>query len=96
MGVANGSGGAVFDNVTIRAITDDEINKFDHIMNGIDWGWFPDPRAFVRVNYEPAQHRLVITSYSIHYTKLYELLQHKTFRGYGRAVPAVRYKRYSF
>lgn len=60
MGVANGSGGAVFDNVTIRAITDDEINKFDHIMNGIDWGWFPDPRAFVRVNYEPAQHRLYI------------------------------------
>ena len=60
MGVANGTGGAVFDNVTIRAITDEEISKFDHILNGMDWGWYPDPRAFVRVNYEPAQHRLLI------------------------------------
>lgn len=32
MGVANGSGGSVFDNVTIRAITDDEIAQFDHIV----------------------------------------------------------------
>lgn len=60
MGVANGTGGAVFDNVTIRAITDEEISKFDHTLNGMDWGWYPDPRAFVRVNYEPAQHRLLI------------------------------------
>ena len=60
MGVANGSGGSVFDNVNIRAITDEEINRFDHILNGIDWGWYPDPRSFMRVNYEPAQHKLYI------------------------------------
>lgn len=60
MGVANGSGGSVFDNVTIREITDDEIAQFDHILNGVDWGWYPDPYAFVRVHYEPAQLRLYI------------------------------------
>lgn len=60
MGVANGSGGSVFDNVTIRAITDDEIAQFDHILNGVDWGWYPDPYAFVRVHYDPARLRLYI------------------------------------
>lgn len=60
MGVANGSGGSVFDNVTIRAITDDEIAQFDHILNGVDWGWYPDPYAFVRTHYDPARHKLYI------------------------------------
>lgn len=60
MGVANGSGGSVFDNVTIREITDDEIAQFDHVLNGVDWGWYPDPYAFIRVHYEPSQLRLYI------------------------------------
>ena len=60
MGVANGSGGAVFDNVQIREITDEEISHFDNIFNGVDWGWYPDLFAFVRVQYQPAQHTLYI------------------------------------
>lgn len=60
MGVANGSGGSVFDNVKIRAITDDEISQFDHVLNGVDWGWYPDLYAFVRVHYDPARLRLYI------------------------------------
>ena len=60
MGVANSAGGSVFDNVVIREITDDEIAEFDHVLNGVDWGWYPDLYAFVRVHYEPAQHRLYI------------------------------------
>lgn len=60
MGVANGTGGNVFDNVTIRAITDTEISQFDKIYNGVDWGWYPDLYAFVRVHYEPAQLKLYI------------------------------------
>ncbi|WP_334298928.1 PBSX family phage terminase large subunit [[Clostridium] symbiosum] len=60
MGVANGSGGSVFDNVVIRTITDDEIAQFDHIMNGVDWGWYPDLYAFVRTHYDPGRHRLYI------------------------------------
>jgi PBSX family phage terminase large subunit len=60
MGIANGSGGAVFDNVEIKAITDEQIKQFDHVLNGVDWGWFPDIYAFVRTHYEPAQHTLYI------------------------------------
>lgn len=59
MGVANGTGGNVFDNVEIREITDEEILHFDNIYNGVDWGWYPDLYAFVRVQY-PAQHTLYI------------------------------------
>ena len=43
LGIANGNGGNVFDNVIIREITDDEIDVFDRIYMGVDWGWFPDP-----------------------------------------------------
>lgn len=60
LGVANGSGGSVFDNITIREITDDEISGFDHVLNGIDWGWFPDLYAFARVHYDRARLRLYV------------------------------------
>lgn len=60
LGVANGSGGSVFDNITIREITNDEISGFDHVLNGIDWGWFPDLYAFARVHYDRARLRLYV------------------------------------
>lgn len=60
MGVANGTGGNVFDNVVISEITDAQIQQFDRVLNGVDWGWYPDLYAFVRVQYEPAQHTLYI------------------------------------
>ena len=60
LGEANGSGGNVFENVIIRDITDDEIRSFDNIMNGVDWGYYPDKFAFMRVHYAAAQHTLYI------------------------------------
>jgi len=60
MGIANGSGGAVFDNVEIREITDGEISQFDNVLGGVDWGWYPDLYAFARVHYAAAQHTLYI------------------------------------
>lgn len=60
LGVANGSGGSVFDNVTIRQITDAEISQFDRVLNGVDWGWYPDLYAFVRVHYDAARLTLYI------------------------------------
>lgn len=60
LGVANGSGGNVFENVEIREITDSEISAFDNIMNGVDWGYYPDKFAFVRVHYAAAQHTLYV------------------------------------
>ncbi|GLC79230.1 PBSX family phage terminase large subunit [Lacrimispora brassicae] len=60
LGVANGSGGSVFTNVVIRAITDEEVAQFDCIYNGLDWGWYPDPFHFVRCYYDPARLRLFL------------------------------------
>ena len=60
LGVANGTGGNVFDNVVIREITDDEIAQFDRLYNGLDWGWYPDPFHFVRCHYDAARLRLFI------------------------------------
>lgn len=54
LGVPNGDGGNVFDNITARTITDDEIARFDRIYQGVDWGYYPDIFAFVRVHYDVA------------------------------------------
>lgn len=60
MGIVNGTGGAVFDNAEVREITDGEISQFDNVLSGVDWGWYPDLYAFVRVHYAAAQHTLYI------------------------------------
>ena len=52
LGIAVGTGGNVFENLELREITDKEIQSFDHIYQGADWGWFPDPFAFVRLHYD--------------------------------------------
>lgn len=55
LGKANGDGGNVFENIEARAISNDEIAHFDHIYMGADWGWYPDPFAFVRLHYDKAR-----------------------------------------
>jgi PBSX family phage terminase large subunit len=60
LGVANGTGGQVFENVQIRKITDAEIAEFDHVLHGADWGYFPDPFSFGKMHYDAARHTLYI------------------------------------
>lgn len=60
LGLMTGVGGNVFENVELREITDDEINSFDYIYQGIDFGWFPDPLAWTKCCYNPAQRTLYI------------------------------------
>ena len=48
LGDANGSGGNVFDNVECREIPVEERAQFDHILHGVDWGWYPDPMRMSR------------------------------------------------
>jgi PBSX family phage terminase large subunit len=55
LGVANGTGGQVFSNVTLREITDQEIQTIDYSYQGIDWGWFPDPFVWLKIGYDPAK-----------------------------------------
>lgn len=52
LGIPVGTGGNMFDNLDLRDITDEEIASFDHIYQGTDWGWYPDPFAFVRLHYD--------------------------------------------
>ena len=52
LGEAVGIGGNVFENLELREIREEEIRRFDHIYQGVDWGWFPNPYAFIRLHYD--------------------------------------------
>lgn len=60
LGIPVGTGGNVFDNLDLREITDEEISHFDRIYQGVDWGWFPDPFAFIRVHYDMARETIYV------------------------------------
>lgn len=60
LGIPVGTGSDVFENVTVREIPDEELNTFDRIYNGVDWGYFPDPWAFNRVHFDAARRTLYI------------------------------------
>lgn len=55
LGIPVGTGGNVFENLELREITDEEIGSFDQIYQGVDWGWYPDPFAFIRLHYDRAR-----------------------------------------
>jgi len=59
-GIANATGGLVFNNVKIRKITDEEIETFDTNLFGLDWGYYPDPAHYVRMYFNPAKLTLYI------------------------------------
>lgn len=60
MGEVVGSGTEVFQNLQLREITADELERFDRITSGVDWGWYPDPWAFNRMHYDAARKTLYI------------------------------------
>lgn len=60
LGVATGTGGAVFENVTVRAITDEELSRFDRIKNGLDFGYGADPLAYIKMHYNKTRKRLFL------------------------------------
>lgn len=60
LGLMTGVGGNVFENVELRPISDEEINTFDYTYQGIDWGYFPDPFAWVKCCYNASQRTLYI------------------------------------
>lgn len=53
-GKAIGSGIVPFDNLIVEAgsITDEMVASFDNIRQGVDFGYGPDPLAFVRWHYD--------------------------------------------
>lgn len=60
LGEITGTGGAVFENVTERRITDEEIQQFDRRKYGLDFGFAVDPLAFVSMHYDSKREILYI------------------------------------
>ena len=60
LGEITGTGGQVFEHIVPRTVTDDEIRGFERVYHGVDFGWYPDPWAYVQCAYSPAARRLVI------------------------------------
>lgn len=69
LGEVVGSGTAVFENLRIEEIADDQIKQFDRITNGVDWGWYPDPFAWNRMQYDAGRRTLYLFD---------ELTRHRT------------------
>lgn len=86
LGIPVGTGGNVFDHIEDRRITDEEVASFDKIYQGVDWGWYPDPYAFVRLYYDKARETIYFIDelYGNKLTNEYTAKQIKT-RGYGDA-----------
>jgi PBSX family phage terminase large subunit len=60
LGEVTGTGGEVFDNVETRAISDEEIEKFDYLYTGLDFGFAVDPVAIVKTSYNSSKKELYI------------------------------------
>lgn len=60
LGIPVGTGGNVFENLELREITDEEMSHFDQIYQGVDYGWFPDPFAFIRLHYDRARETIYL------------------------------------
>ena len=60
LGKATGTGRNVFENVVLREITDEEIAAWDTTIQGIDWGYYPDPYAYGSMHYDPKEQTLYI------------------------------------
>lgn len=69
LGKVTGTGGEVFKNITLRTITDKEIESFDKIARGIDWGYSIDPFVYTVNHYDKTRKRLYIF-YEIYRTNL--------------------------
>ena len=60
LGVVTGTGQNVFENMELREITDEEIQAFDYLYSGIDWGYYPDPFAFSTSAFNASEQTLYI------------------------------------
>ena len=88
LGEATGTGGEVFPLITVREITNDEINELQYIYAGIDFGFSVDPAVFMRVAYD-RKHDTVylldeIYKRGLSNKQLAELIKAKGYENTGR------------
>lgn len=60
LGKPIGLGTEIFKHLEVRTITDEEIARQERIYQGQDWGWEPDPKAFVRCSYSHSTETIMI------------------------------------
>lgn len=60
LGEEVGTGLEVFTHVELRRITDDEISIFEHIRQGLDFGFAVDPLAFLRMHFDRKRRQLYL------------------------------------
>ena len=60
LGEVVGSGTAVFENLRIDEISDEQVKAFDYRYFGQDWGWYPDPNQFVGCAFDSGAQTLYI------------------------------------
>lgn len=86
LGIATGTGGAVFRNLEERTITEEEIRNCDYIYQGLDWGFSVDPLAFVRVSFDSRKRILYfideIYGVEIFNNELAKMIQEKKYDDY--------------
>ncbi len=51
LGEVTGTGGAIFENLELRAVTEDEINAMSYFYYGLDFG-YEHPQAFIKCYYD--------------------------------------------
>lgn len=69
LGIAVGTGGAVFENIKEREIADEEIETFDKFYYGVDFGFAVDPFAWGKLHFD-AKRRILYVLDEIYETKL--------------------------
>lgn len=60
LGIVTGTGGEVFKNLQNRKITDQDIESFEKINRGIDWGYGADPFVYIEDFYDKKKNTLYI------------------------------------
>ncbi len=60
LGTATGTGAEIFPNVTVREITDEEINGGEIFCRGLDWGYGADPFVYLALIYDKGARRILI------------------------------------
>ena len=60
LGEATGTGGQVFDNITEREIPQEELMRYDNILDGLDFGFAVDPSAYLQGYYDRTRKKLYL------------------------------------
>lgn len=88
LGIPVGSGGAVFPNVEVREITDEEVRQQEYIFVGVDWGFATDPACVLLVSYDRKRETILlldeIYQRGLSNKQLAELIRKKGFDSTGK------------